>query len=193
MEQSIINVKSFFSPQVGRKDVLETVVGIYLPIDVKSVADNQLNSINFYSTKAIWDTGATGSCISKRVVDALNLTPVGQREIHHATGSQNVNIYIISIALPNGFVLPFLPVSEVDLGDEYHVLIGMDVINQGDFAVSNYMNNTAFTFRMPSIEVINFNVPPKSPTTERSTKIGRNSPCSCGSGKKYKNCCGKNI
>ena len=23
------------------------------------------------------------------------------------------------------------------------------------------------------------------------SKIGRNDPCSCGSGKKYKNCCGK--
>ena len=23
-------------------------------------------------------------------------------------------------------------------------------------------------------------------------KIGRNSPCPCGSGKKYKNCCGRN-
>lgn len=24
-------------------------------------------------------------------------------------------------------------------------------------------------------------------------KIGRNDPCPCGSGKKYKNCCGKNL
>ena len=28
-------------------------------------------------------------------------------------------------------------------------------------------------------------------TPKKSTKIGRNSPCPCGSGKKYKNCCGK--
>lgn len=27
----------------------------------------------------------------------------------------------------------------------------------------------------------------------RDVKIGRNDPCPCGSGKKYKNCCGKNI
>ena len=26
----------------------------------------------------------------------------------------------------------------------------------------------------------------------RSKKIGRNDPCPCGSGKKYKNCCGRN-
>ena len=29
------------------------------------------------------------------------------------------------------------------------------------------------------------------PVTRKSPKIGRNDPCSCGSGKKYKKCCGK--
>ena len=28
-------------------------------------------------------------------------------------------------------------------------------------------------------------------TPKKVTKIGRNDPCPCGSGKKYKNCCGK--
>ena len=33
----------------------------------------------------------------------------------------------------------------------------------------------------------------KSATVVRTTpKIGRNDPCPCGSGKKYKNCCGRN-
>jgi len=31
--------------------------------------------------------------------------------------------------------------------------------------------------------------PPKTRTAEK--KIGRNEPCPCGSGKKYKNCCGR--
>ncbi|WP_373687728.1 SEC-C metal-binding domain-containing protein [Clostridium tagluense] len=30
-------------------------------------------------------------------------------------------------------------------------------------------------------------------TIRNEKKIGRNSLCSCGSGKKYKKCCGKNI
>ena len=34
---------------------------------------------------------------------------------------------------------------------------------------------------------------PKRPVTAKSgEKVGRNDPCPCGSGKKYKNCCGKN-
>ena len=33
----------------------------------------------------------------------------------------------------------------------------------------------------------------KPVTKSKSDKIGRNDPCPCGSGKKYKNCCGKNV
>ena len=29
------------------------------------------------------------------------------------------------------------------------------------------------------------------PKTNKGGKVGRNDPCPCGSGKKYKNCCGK--
>ena len=31
----------------------------------------------------------------------------------------------------------------------------------------------------------------KKATPKRVNKIGRNDPCPCGSGKKYKQCCGK--
>jgi len=33
--------------------------------------------------------------------------------------------------------------------------------------------------------------PPTPPEPRRTTKIGRNQPCPCGSGKKYKRCCGR--
>ena len=32
----------------------------------------------------------------------------------------------------------------------------------------------------------------KSKTVVKGKKIGRNEPCPCGSGKKYKHCCGRN-
>ena len=35
------------------------------------------------------------------------------------------------------------------------------------------------------------NEPQKPKTAKRDEKVGRNDPCPCGSGKKYKNCCGK--
>ncbi len=33
--------------------------------------------------------------------------------------------------------------------------------------------------------------PPVEPITSDKEKVGRNDPCPCGSGKKYKKCCGK--
>jgi uncharacterized protein YecA (UPF0149 family) len=33
--------------------------------------------------------------------------------------------------------------------------------------------------------------PPKTPSVRVSPKIGRNDPCICGNGRKYKKCCGK--
>jgi len=34
--------------------------------------------------------------------------------------------------------------------------------------------------------------PPVEPIHKGEKEIGRNDPCPCGSGKKYKKCCGKN-
>ena len=34
-------------------------------------------------------------------------------------------------------------------------------------------------------------IKPSAPQTEKHKKVGRNDPCPCGSGKKYKRCCGK--
>ncbi len=34
------------------------------------------------------------------------------------------------------------------------------------------------------------NLPPSGPRLGRNAKVGRNDPCPCGSGKKYKKCCG---
>ena len=36
------------------------------------------------------------------------------------------------------------------------VLVGMDIINRGDFAVSNRNGATAFSFRIPSVEEFDF-------------------------------------
>lgn len=41
------------------------------------------------------------------------------------------------------------------------------------------------------IEIARLNLPNK-PVSRATPKVGRNDPCPCGSGKKYKNCCGKN-
>lgn len=38
----------------------------------------------------------------------------------------------------------------------FGMLIGMDIINKGDFTVSNHQGKTVFSFRMPSEGVMDF-------------------------------------
>ena len=132
---------------------------------------------------AIWDTGATHTNVTTRVVRECGLVPTGVAEVTGVHGTQRTNVYLIDVYLPNRVVVggvgavetPSLP--EVD-----DVLIGMDIIGLGDFAVSNFQDRTAFSFRMPSQEEIDLTPPPP--------RVGRNDPCPCGSGKKYKKCHG---
>ena len=42
------------------------------------------------------------------------------------------------------------------------------------------------------VETVNPDTGKQAPFVRKSKKVGRNDPCPCGSGKKYKNCCGKN-
>ena len=99
---------------------------------------------------AIWDTGATSTMITQDVVDALGLQPVGERTIYHAAGAaEDVPEYLVNLTLANRVrVLGVRAVKGNFLGG--HVLVGMDIISQGDFAISNLDGKTQFTFRIPS-------------------------------------------
>ena len=141
---------------------------------------------------AIWDTGATGTVITRKVVDDCGLKPIGVAKVHTASGESLTQVYLASIFLPNRVVFPQLRVIEGEIAGNAEVLIGMDIISKGDFAVTNLNNKTLFTFRIPSIETIDFvRKAPATPITRPPNKVGRNDPCPCGSGKKYKKCCGR--
>lgn len=100
---------------------------------------------------ALWDTGATRTCISEEVVKKLELIPTGKMNIKTPAGSGQVNAYLLNIILPNNVRIPDVMVCDSEIGSQgIGVLIGMDIINIGDFAVSNYQNNTVFSFRIPS-------------------------------------------
>ena len=141
-----------------------------------------------YTFKALWDTGATITTISKNIVSTLGLTPIGFGDVSHAGGTAKAGVYILNVILPNGLESRPMKVLDGVLGD-FDILIGMDIIHQGDFAVTHSDGKTTFTFRIPSTEKIDFvNATPKTNQIAVSNKVGRNDPCPCGSGKKYKKC-----
>jgi len=78
--------------------------------------------------------------------------------VQHAHGRAEASVYLVNFALPCGVAIPNLRVTMGNLGGEYDVLIGMDVIGRGDFAVSNFNGRTVFGFRVPSAADVDWTV-----------------------------------
>jgi uncharacterized protein YchJ len=121
---------------------------------------------------------------------------------HTAAGIHRSNVYLVNAMLPNNVGFVNLRVTEGNLTGPFDVLIGMDIIASGDFAITHNEGKTLFSFRVTSIGRIDFVKPdntivfPKqyakeAKATTKTPKVGRNAPCPCGSGLKYKKCCGK--
>ena len=110
-------------------------------------------------TRALWDTGATGSAITPSVVKKLNLSPTGVTTVKGVGSESQRSTYLIHLHLPNRMVVGPLKVTECDelkADKSVGILVGMDVIGIGDFAVSNYNGRTSFTFRYPSQKETNY-------------------------------------
>lgn len=110
--------------------------------------------------RAIWDTGATGTVITPNVVTGLGLQPSGKVTVQGVgqagTPAQHLcDTYLVNIYLPNNVVIVGVRASENSLAD-CDVLIGMDIISHGDFAITNHNDKTTWTFRTPPCEEIDF-------------------------------------
>ena len=105
---------------------------------------------------SIWDTGATFSMVAPRVENELGLQPVGYANVHHAGGQTNrVPLFYVDMLLFNNVRIKDISVGVTSARD-IDVIIGMDIINRGDFAISNRDGATTFSFRIPSIERFDF-------------------------------------
>ena len=104
---------------------------------------------------AIWDTGATNSVITQKVIDDCGLAPTGMTKVRGVHGVSQSETYLVNIALPDKVVFAGMRVTKGDFtgGD---ILIGMDIINRGDFAVTNHDGTTRFSYRVPSQGYIDF-------------------------------------
>jgi predicted aspartyl protease len=154
--------------------------------------------------KGLWDTGASGTVITQKVVQALGLAPIGITRTKTAAGETDAEVYLVSLKFPQSIGFVSLRVTKGDLGGGLDVLIGMDVIASGDFCVLNHGGKTELHFICPPVgseemhKMIRQMGKPKLPApkpkaskTPLKPKPPRNAPCPCGSGLKYKKCCGK--
>ncbi len=181
-------MRGFTTTNKGIVNVLQNVVLVSKASIINSNGlKHKENSKNKFI--ATWDTGATNTMVSQKVVDQCQLISTGVTQVATAGGIVPANTYLIDLVLPDNMVMQNLNVTCGHLNNT-DVLIGMDIMNQGDFSVSNFKGQTKFTFRIPSMEHSDY---VKKQTIHAEAEPGRNKPCSCGSEKKYKNCCGKKI
>lgn len=185
---SVSGVMAFTARANGRLSSLRTDVEVWPAFKPGSSAPPSR------PYKAIYDTGATGSAISEKVARELGLVSIGLASVHTAKGVHECETYLVNIGLPNRVLFPMLRVSTAELPADVDMLVGMDIICSGDFAITNHAGKTTFSFRCPSSEEIDFvkEIEAQEMTKPaHSEKVGRNSPCPCNSGKKYKHCHGR--
>ena len=173
----------------GLLRVLQTPCGVSKAISIRELKEGVPHP-EVVQFQAVWDTGASASAISPRVVDALKLIPTGKGISNTAAGSVFVDKYSINIMLPTNVGFSSIEVSCNKMNVD--VLIGMDIITQGDFSITNKKGKTVFTFHTPSSHFIDY--------TEEIKKIRKvhvswakqgNNKCPCGSGKRWEECHGK--
>lgn len=135
----------------GRTGILFNRVGI-------SHVQEQGKSPEILQASAIWDTGANGSCITPLVVKRLGLKAYQKRKVHTAAGEAIQDLYLVCIHLPNGVSVNVQATEIPGLSGDFEALIGMNIIGLGDFGVSNYQGRTQMSFRIPSMEHVDYAV-----------------------------------
>ena len=155
-----------------------------LPISTSSTANIKGNEF-----EAIWDTGASASCIHNRVVQKLKLSPVSYTVMSTANGVCESPVFYVNILLPNNVMANNVRVVGVEKMNP-DCLIGMDIISQGDFVLFSHGNETQFSFIIPpqpqKIDFLRL-----STLNQTEPVMSRNAKCYCGSGKKFKHCHGQ--
>jgi hypothetical protein len=174
----------------GIKRVIISDIGVSIPLQTPTGLISKTDG-NIYKTKALWDTGATGSCVTVATASALGLVPTGKIISNHAQGQSTVNTYLVNLYLPNSLAVQNVRVTECANTDTFGVIIGMDVITLGDFSITNVNRKSIVSFRIPSVKEIDYVTEASEINSRAFNNVGRNSPCPCGSGKKYKHCHGQ--
>jgi hypothetical protein len=144
-------IRSFTISNQGIVKVIKTGV------EISQAFDPQKSLVNPLVKKftAIWDTGATNTVISQRVIEECALETIGEALVHTAVATREEEVFSVNIILPNSLGIANMQVAAGIISGA-DVLIGMDVITQGDFALTNTDGRTVFSFRMPSVECIDF-------------------------------------
>ena len=127
---------------------------IIIPVNLYSVPFNSSLSL---STDALWDTGASMSAITPEIQKQLQVTPIDKKEIAGIHNTQVVDVVLITLELPNSVIKKNIKVAVCNITSKVGMILGMDIISMGDFALSNGNEQTLISFAFPPFqEMIDF-------------------------------------
>ena len=107
--------------------------------------------------QAAWDTGSTYTCISREFVEKYNLNVLNESSVSTPYGKVKSGEVDTIVILNNDMGFSVNAVIQDYIHEEgVDLLIGMDIISKGDFAISTYDDITCFSFRCPSQGLIDF-------------------------------------
>lgn len=134
--------------QAFKYDYNGLVGSIITPILIDEATLTRKRPVSYITVNGLWDTGANSSVIVPKVAKALNLIPFGKVTVRGVNSEEDANIYLVDLVLPNHVIFPNARVTESDFcgGD---MLIGMDIIQNGDFCISNGNGQTSFSYAIP--------------------------------------------
>jgi hypothetical protein len=130
---------------------LLTPVKIRIPLIYQGVSHDWINTI------ALWDTGATNSVIRDELAKKLSLSTIGKAKTWGIHGPEVVDVFLLDILLMERVQFTSWRVSVGDTGpalpnkEPPGVIIGMDIITQGDLTLMRSPTETLFSFIIPSI------------------------------------------
>lgn len=156
--KDLAKIKALTVPYNRISDVIACSVNISFPKSLLSQGEAERKD----DCIAIWDTGAMASAVTELEAIKLGLIQTGIKEISGLGGTLTKKTYLVDIRLPNDILLENHPVTEIDNPvdrdgkklESFGMLIGMDIISMGDFAVTNFEGKTVMSFRAPSMHKI---------------------------------------
>lgn len=96
---------------------------------------------------ALWDTGASSSCISERMARKLGLRPVDTGIGISSIGQQDILYYIVDVCLSDDIIFKNMKIACFPL-ENHNVdfIIGMDIIAKGNLMIRNNNGKTEVEF-----------------------------------------------
>jgi len=149
-----MNKKKLINSSVIHETLTYRANDIISDISITTPLDS--DGTNSLKCMGVWDTGSHGCVISSELIKSLKPPLIGYKLISGIVSDKWSAEYLLNIHFSNEFVIQGISACEGPNLHKDEFLIGMDIINMGDFAITNVNQKTAYSYRTPSVRRINF-------------------------------------